>query len=410
VRTIAFAAALAVGAAIRLVGLPLPGSTDVRYFVVWAHYAAQDDPAAIYGRGGGFGERRLLHLDGVATKVNYPPLAVYELRLAGRWVGHVRLAIKVLTVLAEVATAALIVVAVLRWTGTADRAAWAAVSLWVNPACLLIASVLGYVDPLFALPAAGAVIAAASGRPLAAGALLAAAFLTKQLAIIAVPAVVLAIVNAGDAARAHRRLIAASGAAAIATAVIVAPVAWHGGLVSLVWALGAPLRDPFLSGNAVGVWALVPSIVPAIPVDAARVVGALLTVAAIGWGVVQVRHTRDLWLIAGLAAFSFHAYATLAVAVHENHAYFAVPMLALAAAGRPELRGLFVALSTIVASNLYFAYGVGVDVAHQPPETIGRLDPLIWLTAVNIAVFAWFARVLRVAGRSVGSGDHDCRA
>src|SRR4029079_5679179 len=44
------------------------------------------------------------------------------------------------------------------------------------------------------------------------------------------------------------------------------------------------------------------------------------------WGIWQARRARDLSLLCALGAFIIHAYFVLAVAVHENHLYLAVPL------------------------------------------------------------------------------------
>jgi hypothetical protein len=162
----------------------------------------------------------------------------------------------------------------------------------------------------------------------------------------------------------------------------------------MVWGLGSLLRDPWLSGNSASLWTIVMAMKMPVPVDEARVAGALLTLGTVGvvtWG---ARGARDLWLLAALGAFAVHAYATLAVAVHENHLYAAVPLLALTVAGRRRFAGVFAAVSAIVAMNLSLAYGWGVGVGHVPPQTVGGIDVLVLLAVVNLAVFAWHFLVL----------------
>src|SRR5207245_7756752 len=79
-----FAGAIAIGAALRIVALPLPGTTDVPIFKVWAFHAATEGVGRLYGTGGRFPERRLLRFQGIRTKIDYPPIALYELGAAGR--------------------------------------------------------------------------------------------------------------------------------------------------------------------------------------------------------------------------------------------------------------------------------------------------------------------------------------
>src|SRR5262245_63868596 len=84
VRLAIVAAAAVAAAALRIAVLPLHGSTDLPYFRVWARYAASEGVARMYGTGGRFPERRLLEDRGVRTKVDYPPVALYELGMAAR--------------------------------------------------------------------------------------------------------------------------------------------------------------------------------------------------------------------------------------------------------------------------------------------------------------------------------------
>lgn len=55
-----FAGAILLGAALRVVAYPLPGSTDVPIFRAWSHVAASEGVGRLYGTGGHFPERRVL--------------------------------------------------------------------------------------------------------------------------------------------------------------------------------------------------------------------------------------------------------------------------------------------------------------------------------------------------------------
>ena len=129
------------------------------------------------------------------TTVDYPPVALYELAVAGAAYRiffpsfdnsrFLNAAIKLPGVLAEMALTWLL------WRVVARRRARSgtlgAGAYWANPAMILAGAVLGYLDALMALPALGAVTAAAAGAPVAAGALLALACLTKVQAIFVLP-------------------------------------------------------------------------------------------------------------------------------------------------------------------------------------------------------------------------------
>jgi hypothetical protein len=96
-----------------------------------------------------------------------------------------------------------------------------------------------------------------------------------------------------------------------------------------------------------------------------------------------------------LGAFSTHAYATLAAQVHENHLYAAVPLLALAGAGRRAFRPVLYAVSAIFALNLNLFYGIGDDVGYALPRGITIVDATVVLAVVNCAALVWHARVLQ---------------
>jgi hypothetical protein len=135
VRNVVLAAAIALGAALRIAALPLPGTTDVPIFKTWAHYASTEGVAGLYGTGGVYPERRLLELHDTRTKIDYPPLALYELGMAGRLAGDgaLTLAVKSLIVVADAALAVLVFFAVRRRAGDRRMALGAALALWLNP-------------------------------------------------------------------------------------------------------------------------------------------------------------------------------------------------------------------------------------------------------------------------------------
>jgi hypothetical protein len=79
-----FVALVVLGAAIRIATLPLPGTRDVGVWKIWTYNAALHSPARLYGVGGSPPEHRVLNFHGAETTVDYPPLALFELALAGR--------------------------------------------------------------------------------------------------------------------------------------------------------------------------------------------------------------------------------------------------------------------------------------------------------------------------------------
>ena len=101
------------------------------------------------------------------------------------------------------------------------------------------------------------------------------------------------------------------------------------------------------------------------------------------WALWQARHSRDLSRVYALGALIIHAYFVLAVAVHENHLYLAVPLLAFAAAARRRLRRIHVALSAVIALNLFLFFGLGRGVP-LPPRTFTIIDATVLLAAASL--------------------------
>jgi hypothetical protein len=383
------ATALTLGLAVRVIALPLPGTTDLPIFELWADTASSEGVGRIYGTGGVFPERRLLERGGVRTKVNYPPLVLYEFIAAQT----LHLPLKALTVIAD-----LLIVLVL-WLGVRARAPadhtapGTALAYWLNPAAILTGSVLGYVEPLMAAPATAAVVAAGSSRAGLAGMLVAAAACTKPLALISMPATLLALIAAPGPLSRAVRVARLAGGASLVTLILIAPVLWNDGALNMAWSLAAPLRDPFLSGNAANLWWLVGLVFPQAPLDACRAFGALLTVSAGAWAITAARPRADLRLSAAAGAFSIHAYHVLAVSVHEAHLFPAVPLLALAAAGHPRLWSPFAIVSAIAVLNLDLFYGLGVGTTHLVPRSIAGVESATLLAVGNCLALVWHAMV-----------------
>jgi hypothetical protein len=431
-----FPAALLAGSLVRIASLPLPGTDDVIVWKVWAFNAARHGAAWLYGPGGSTSERRELDYGGAHLTVDYPPLALYELGLAGRAYQVVAgrrfpntslltAAVKAPAVAAEAGLAILVFVFVRR-TADLPAARVATAAYWLNPAAILDGSVLGYLDPLFVLPAAAALMAA-SGSPALAGALAAAAALTKAQAIVVVPAVAVAVWNSGvGRPRTAQAGLAIAGAGA-ATAAIIGPLAAAGTLPGLLISLRSLARHDMLSGNACNLWWIVGYVLRAyysmsdmgawaaftaptrilaisrvveIGYPNPRPIGAALALAAMGWALWTARRARDPWLWSALGAFLVHAYATLAAQVHENHLFAGVPLLAIAAAGRRRFVPVFAAVSAIVALNLNLFYGISerMGAARSPyaiPRTLTIVDLTVLLALANCAALVWHARVLR---------------
>jgi len=427
-----FLAIVLAGLALRAAALPGPGTGDVTVFKVWSYNAATSGVAEMYGVGGDPLEWRRLEWLGVDAYVVYPPLVLYELGVTGRafrlWSHHrfpnttaLNVFIKLPALVSEIGLAWLLFWLARRQLGV-DAARWAATAYWLNPAALINASVLGYLDPQFALPAVGAVAAGASGWPALAGALVGVAVLTKPQGIFIIPAVALALWMMGRPDRRVARFAAATAGGGAVTAAVVAPIVRAGGSANMVAALGELAHHDMVSANAcnlwwvvdyvlrvrfsvhdVGVWAALTaqnrilgiSRMIEIGFPNPQPIGLALTAIAVVWALWAAarRRSMDLWLLAALAAFTVHAYTTLSVQVHENHLFGAVPLLVVAAAGRRAFRPVLVVVSAITALNLNVFYGFGDGVGYAIPRDVTLIDLSVVLAVANCAALAWHARI-----------------
>ena len=421
-------AALIVGALARAMLLPLPGSPDVSSWKAWS-FAAVTDPAGLYGAGGSPPERRLIRWQGIAGTTEYPPLALYELAVAGKiyaafsttFQDSARLTalIKSPGIIAEI----LFVIVWLTWGrklfGPA-AADWIAIAFWLNPAILLNGAALGYLDAQMAVPAALAVTAAAARQPAVAGALLAAGILTKAQAVFVAPIVLLAVLGTATTGAAARAVMALAVGGAAASALILLPILVRGAWANMIQAVSRLAAHDMLSGNALNAWWVVTWIersldglergwvtaftTPVRILQASRFmevgypnpkpIGTALVLLAIGWGCWRGRRLSRLADWAFLGGWCVFAYAMFGAQVHENHLYLAVPWLAIAAGLAPEYRWHFWAVSLATAFNMYIFYGL----SEGWPSIIGRrwtgVDLTVIAAVANLGIFAGATRRL----------------
>jgi hypothetical protein len=437
---------VAAGILIRAAALLGPGTSDLTIWKVWSFNAARHGVGELYGVGGTPPERRELEYAGATATVDYPPLAVWELGLAGQayWTWSDRrfpnatplnAFVKLPSVAAEIGVTLLLFALVRARLGVA-AARLTAAAYWINPAALFDASILGYLDAQYVLPAIAALAAAVAGWPLAAGALIAAAILTKAQGLFIAPAVAAAIWTTGAPENRTTRLLAAIAGGLAVTVAVVAPVAAAGGWPNMLQALGRLATHDMLSANAanlwwvvgyllrvrysvhdMGLWAAITAPAKILGIQRVieigypdpRTIGMGLTTAAIGWALwtayrsagrtphpaLRTPHLEpDLWLLAGLAGFLVHAYATLSAQVHENHLFAAVPLLVLAAAGRRGFRPIAAGVSMVVALNLNLFYGFGDGIGYALPRAITIVDLTLIVALFNCFLLSWHAVVL----------------
>ena len=427
-----FATLLILGALVRCAALPLGGTHDTVPWRIWSYNASVEGVSRLYGVGGSPPEWRTLTYLGAEGQATYPPLALHELGMAGRvyrlvmrgefpntW--PLMVAIKMPALLADAGTALVIYFSVRRF-GNERAARWSTLAYWLNPGIILDGAALGYLDPQFMLPILASLIAAASGHAAVAGVLAAAAVLTKPQPVVIGPAIALALwYSAHDMAVRVRRFGAALLGGLVCAAALVGPVFAAGGGPNLLQAMGRLEEHDMLAGNACNVWWLVGYVVRArYSIEDFGVWGAYLhetrilaisrfievggpnprpiaiamVLAAGAWAVWTARRSKDLWLFAGLGAFLVHAYAVLAVQVHENHLFAAVPLLVLAAAGRRAFTPILLAGSAIFALNLNMFYGISEDAGWAIPRAVTMVDLSVVVAVLNCAALVWHGRVL----------------
>ncbi len=402
----------------------------------WTYGALHQGITRVYGVGGHPPERGILRWNDRSTTVDYPPLALYELTATGavyqqffptfantRWLNA---AMKAPALLAEIVLTWLLwIVASRRYGREAGR--WAATAFWMNPATILSGAVLGYLDPLAALPAFGALAAACAGAPVIAGLLVALACLTKLQAVFMLPVVVLAMWNAAASERPVK--ITSGIVAAIAVAFIVLlPYLLIDAGPNVLQGVGSLLRHDMLSADAANFWWVVTYVMRATYATAdmgvwgawtmtirilgmstlvrlgypsPRPIATIAVIVATAWALWRVRRSAELSIVCAAAALIVHAYFVLGIAVHENHLYLALPMLALAAAARARLRVIYVAISVVVTLNLFLFFGLGRGIP-LPPRNFTIIDATVILAVINCAALGWHARAFSAESVTTG--------
>jgi hypothetical protein len=312
-----------------------------------------------------------------------------------------------------------------RVSGQDQPARWAALAYWLNPATIFGGEMLGYVDPLYFVPAIAALVVAYWRRPWWAGTLLAIAVATKPQGILIAPAWGLALWQAGGLSAIARASLTLGGTLAI----IVLPFYMRGALPNMWLAFGSfDVRRDTMSAYAANVgwiinWALrsrlnIPHLgfpnaflqrVPR-PLSITRFrelgypdprpIGRAAVLAATVWALWITRRSRDLAIVAAFGAFTIHAFFVFSPNLHENHQLFEVPLLVLAAALRPGFRRLFVVVSTIVALNINYLYGAGLGMGWNVPRMITPVDLSVLVAFINVGVLIWFAHRLANEARS----------
>jgi hypothetical protein len=418
--------ALLAGAVVRALLLPSPGTGDVGSWKSWSFQGSRDT-TGLYGVGGTPPERGVIKWRDIVGTTEYPPVALYEMAAVGHLYRRIdpqyqdtpalTALIKLPGLLAELG----FVIAMLTWGARAfgrRDAHWIATAFWLNPAIVLNGSALGYLDAQMAVPAALAIVAVALGRPALGGVLAAVAVMTKAQALFVMPALALALLRQAHVNRV--RAIAWFSLSALATvAVVVLPFALRGALPNMIRAIGRLGAHDMLSGYALNAWWIVTWLTRAIyaldemdwvtaftmPVRILsgtrfveiglpnpKPIGAAIVVALVLWGLWRLRTSRTLADWSFFAGWSVLAYFMFAAQVHENHAYLALPCLALAAGLNPRWRTFFWLASALVALNMYLFYGLGEGWPPLIDRRWSGIDLTVLASIGSVAVFIYGTR------------------
>jgi hypothetical protein len=425
-------ALLAVGAIVRIIGLPLPGTEDVPGQKAWAFGASQDYTGA-YGVGGHpLARREIRWSDQIAT-INYGPVAVAENAASGHLYRLFHpdfrdsVLLNVMVKLAGLCWEIVLVIALLTWgrrlMGTA--AEWAALAFWLSPGVWVSGSALGYTDAQAAVPIVLALIAALANRPILVGVLTAVGVLTKPQGVFVIPLLAVLCIRRADAPD-WRSLWRAAAAGTAATFALCLPFVIRGSFPNMIQGMARVFSQDMLSAQAanlgwIGTWLLrvrygIPDLgwhralnmkigvlgitrVMELGYPNARVIGTILTASSLVWVVWRAWRGVSRPAAAALAAWAIYAYFIFNTQEHENHLYSAIPLLALAAGELPAFRPAFYWVSGIVTMNEYLFYGFG----YTHPSLISRnatfIDTTVVLSVINVCVFAWFTRQVAAATR-----------
>ena len=326
------------GVAVRAVFVPARGYPgDVALFVDWGERIARLGPGSFYQPG---------------YFADYPPAFLYVLWLLAAILDGeaLRLAIKAISIPADVAIALICAAAVWRH-GSPGRAVLAA-ALWsFAPGAVITGPYWGQVDAVGTLVALLALLATASKRWISGGALAGLAAVLKFQYGLALVVVVAAAAVEAFRTRSPRPLLAIPVAAAAALAVSL-PF----GLGPLeLWKLlrTAGEEYPFTSLYAFNVWAVTPGFWK----DDARyvVIGGLLLGAAVLGACVPLWWRRDAATLLAAGAIATLAFYFLPTRAHERYLFPAIALLVPFAAARGRVLLPYLGLSIAFALTLVFA-------------------------------------------------------
>lgn len=356
--------------------------------------------------------------------VDYPPAALYALSVVGRAYRAIdpsftdgrglTAAIKLAILLGDAAACFALWTLMRRYSAGAGQ--YAALFYWLNPATILDGAVLGYLDPWLGAAGMASLVAVDATAFAWGGAALALAIFTKPQAVLLIPVAGMLLHRRARGGELRAALTAAL-AASITAAALLAPFARIGALPNMRQGVGSLFRHDMLSAEAANAWWIVTwlmrasyavhdfgawaswtmrvrilgdSRVVALGYPNPRPIAAVLAGSVIVWAFWRARRGA-LPILLAAGALAAHAYFVLAIQVHENHLYLALPLGAGAAAALPRLRAPYLLVSGIFALNLFLFQGIGRDMP-VPPRNVTLVDTTVLLAFVNVTALVWHMR------------------
>jgi predicted membrane-bound dolichyl-phosphate-mannose-protein mannosyltransferase/Gpi18-like mannosyltransferase len=339
------AGVIALGVVVRLLAVRAQGfPTDVGTFQAWAERLAQIGPGRFYEPG---------------YFSDYPPAFLYVLWLLGSlFTGEaLRLAVKAISIPADVAIALL--AAGLLWRTAGRAAGVAAAAIWsLQPGAIFAGPYWGQVDAVGTLPVFGSLLAAGARRWWVAGALGALAALVKPQFGIGLLIIVAAA--AFEFIREARwRPVAEVAGAAAATAYVVCVPFWGADPIRIATELVRLVRSafetyPYTSLYAFNGWSVFYDFWKS---DAGVVLwaGVLLAIGLV-LSAIPLWWRRDTAALLACAACAGLAFYFLPTRAHERYLF---PVFALAlpfAASRGRVLLPYAVLAISFALSLYYAF------------------------------------------------------